>query len=71
MSGVITACFNESGTRPDANEAFTILVIGTANTLKKCFNKGVGSGSRPHDFAGKARIISVTDLTDTGTRRSK
>jgi hypothetical protein len=51
MSGVITACFNESGTRPDANEAFTILVIGTANTLKNFFNKGVGSGSRQHDFA--------------------
>jgi hypothetical protein len=71
MSGVTMACFNESGTRPDANKAFPILVIGTANTLKNFFNKGVGSGSRQHDFAGEARITSVTDFTDTGTKRSK
>jgi hypothetical protein len=71
MSGDITACFNESVTRPDANEALAILVIGTAKTLKKFFNKGVGSGSRQHNFAGEARVIIVTVLTDTGTRRSK
>jgi hypothetical protein len=66
----VSECFSESGTRPDTKEAFTI-IIGTANTLKKFFIYGVGSGSRQHDFAGEARIISVTVPTETGESRSR
>jgi hypothetical protein len=47
----MTACFSESGNRPDASEEFTILVIGAAKVLTNFFSKGVGSGSRQQDFA--------------------
>jgi hypothetical protein len=42
MSGVITAFLNESGTRPEENEAFTILVIGPVNTFKNFFRRRFG-----------------------------
>ena len=72
----MTACFSESGNRPDASEGFTILVIGAADTygrkiLTNFFSKGVGSGSRQQDFAGEDRMRFITNSAVTGNSLSK